>query len=74
MWEKINKVSVQVMVAMISVCASFGLLYLLVFKEVPPGNRDLFHVLIGVVIGATLTAVVGWLYTINKSQKINTPQ
>jgi uncharacterized membrane protein (UPF0136 family) len=67
MWEKINKVSVQVIVAVISIVASFGLLYLLVFKEVPTGNRDLFNVMIGVVIGSTVTAVVGWLFTQSKN-------
>jgi hypothetical protein len=66
MWEKINKVSVQVIVAIIAISASFGLLYLLAFKEVPPGNRDLFNVLVGAVVGSIVTAVVGWLYTQSK--------
>jgi ABC-type enterobactin transport system permease subunit len=66
MWERLNKVSVQVMVAMIAVIGSFGLIYLLAFKEVPSGNRDLFNVLIGAVIGSTLTAVIGWLFTQSK--------
>ena len=69
MWEKINKVSVQVIIAVISVLLSFGLLYFLVFKEVPAGNRDLFNVMIGVVIGSTITSVMGWLYTQSKSGK-----
>lgn len=72
MWDKLNKVSVQVMIAVISIAASFGLLYLLVFKEVPTGNRDLFNVMIGVVIGSTITAVVGWLYTQSKNNSQKT--
>lgn len=71
MWEKLNKVSVQVIIAVLSVSCSFGLLYFLVFKEVPGGNRDLFNVLIGMVCGSSITAVMGWLYT---QSKHNTPR
>ena len=67
MWDKINKVSVQIIIAVIIIIASFGLLYLLAYKEVPQGNRDLFHVMIGYVVGACVTAVIGWLYTQSKS-------
>jgi ABC-type enterochelin transport system permease subunit len=67
MWDKLNKISVQVIVAVISISASFGLLYFLVFKEVPVGNRDLFNVLVGVVCGSTVSSVTGWLYSQSKS-------
>ena len=66
MWEKISKVSVQVIIAVISVLGSYGLLYLIAFKEVPAGNRDLLNIMIGVVIGSTITSVMGWLYTTAK--------
>jgi hypothetical protein len=66
MFERINKVSIQVIIAVVTTCASYGLLYLLAFKEIPRGNRDLFNVLVGAVVGATLSAVIGWLYTVNK--------
>lgn len=63
--------SVQVTIAVLVVLLSFGLLYLLAYKEVPQGNRDLFNVLIGTVIGSTLTAIIGWLYTQSKPTKAN---
>lgn len=66
MWEKLNKVSVQVIIAVMGVAASFGLLYLMSFKEVPHGNRDLVNVMIGVVVGSTMTSVMGWLFTTTK--------
>ena len=68
MWEKLNKVSVQVIVAVISIIASYGLLYFLIFKAVPPENKDLVNVMIGVVCGSTVSAIMGWLYTTNKHQ------
>jgi hypothetical protein len=73
MWEKLNKVSVQVIIAVIGIIGSYSLLFLLVFKEVPAGNRDLFNVMIGVVVGSVVTAVVGWLYTQSKGKNPNTP-
>lgn len=81
MWEKLNKISVQVIISVIVIVSSYGLLYLLSFKEVPAGNRDLFNVTLGAVIGSSLTAVIGWLFTSSKhnsrensgSNKPNTP-
>lgn len=66
MWEKLNKISIQIIIAVMTTIGSYGLLYLLAFKEIPQGNRDLFNVLVGAVIGATLSAVIGWLYTTSK--------
>jgi heme/copper-type cytochrome/quinol oxidase subunit 4 len=71
MWEKLNKVSIQVIVAVVSIVASYGLLYLLIMKEVPAGNRDLLNIMIGVVCGSTVTGVIGWLYTHNKTRNGN---
>jgi uncharacterized metal-binding protein len=71
MWERLNKVSIQVIIAVMTVVGSYGLLYLLTFKEIPAHNRDLFNVLVGAVIGSTLSAVIGWLYTTNKHNKPN---
>lgn len=66
MWEKLNKVQIQHIIAVIVIIASFGLLYLLSFKEVPARNEKLLDILIGAVIGSTLMGVMGWLYTTTK--------
>lgn len=71
MWDKINKLSIQVIISVVVISASFGLLYLLAFKEIPGGNRDLFNVMIGAVIGSSLTAVIGWLFTQSKQHHRN---
>lgn len=70
MWERINKLSIQVIIAVLTTIGSYGLLYLLAFKKIPETNGDVFKVLIGAVVGSSLTAVIGWLYTTNKQ---NTP-
>ncbi|HNP46964.1 MAG TPA: hypothetical protein PKM63_21885 [Panacibacter sp.] len=68
MWEKINRMSVQAVVAVIAIIASFGLVFALLFKTVPDGNKDLFNAMIGYVVGSTVTAIVGWLYTTSKQK------
>lgn len=67
MWEKLNKVKVQVIVAVIVIVACFGFLFLLAMLPVPKGNEKLIDILGGIIIGSTLTPVLGWLYTISKS-------
>jgi uncharacterized BrkB/YihY/UPF0761 family membrane protein len=67
MWEKINKLSVKVVVAVIIVLASFGLLYFLLFKQVPEHNKQLLDVMVGATVGSSMTAVLGWLFTQSKT-------
>ena len=68
MWEKLNKIQIQHLIAVIVILLSFGLLFLLAFFEIPARNEKLLDILIGSVIGSTLTAVIGWLYTQSKSK------
>lgn len=69
MWEKLSKVQIQHIIGILVVLLSFGLLYLLALNEVPARNEKLLDILIGSVIGSTLTGVIGWLYTQSKSNK-----
>lgn len=73
MWDKLSKLPIQIVVSILVVLLSFGLLYLLPFKEIPTNNKDVFNTLIGVVIGSSLTPVLGWLYTMSKGTKQNEP-
>lgn len=74
MWDKLNKIQIQNIVALSVVYLSFGLLYLLALHPVPERNEKLLDILIGAVIGATITAVFGWLYTISKGRSNNTSE
>jgi ABC-type enterobactin transport system permease subunit len=66
MWDKLNKLSVQVIISTIVVLASYLFLYVLAVKPVPPENAKLIDILGGIIIGSTLTAVMGWLFTTSK--------
>lgn len=69
MWEKLNKVSVQVIVSIIVVVASYLFLFTLAIKAVPEQNEKLIDILGGIVIGSSLTGVIGWLFTMNKQHQ-----
>jgi hypothetical protein len=66
MWQKLSKLPVQIIAGIIIVIFSYGILYLLAFKEIPEKNHDVIIALISGVIGQCLTPVMGWLYTISK--------
>lgn len=73
MWERISKLPLQIVAAFLIIILSFGLLYLLPFKEIPKENHDVFVALISGVIGSCLTPVIGWLYTTSKSMQQQKP-
>lgn len=69
MWEKLNKVSVQVIVSIIVVIGSLTILTLLLFKPVPAENAKLLDILGGMILGSMVTGVIGWLFTQSKPNK-----
>jgi len=69
MWEKLNKVAIRHIIGVIIVISCFGLLFLITMKPIPKENEKLLDILIGAVIGSTLTPVIGWLFTSNKNDK-----
>ena len=69
MWEKLNKIQVQVIVAVICVVSMNGLAFLMFFKAIPPENKDVATYMMGMLNGATVGGVFGWLYTLNKSRQ-----
>lgn len=62
MWEKINKVSVQVIIAVICIVTLNALGFLLFFKGLPEQNKDIATYYIGQLQGAIVTGIFGWLY------------
>ena len=60
--------------ALISICF-FVVLYLLIFKPIPPENRDVFYLILGALIGLEST-IVNYFYgssrgSAEKSELIN---
>lgn len=70
MWEKINKVSVQVIVAVICILSLNALGFLLFFKALPEQNKDIATYYIGQLQGAIVAGIFGWLYRQQSKPKI----
>lgn len=68
MFEKISKIKVQVIISVIVVIASFIFLYILALKPIPVQNEKLIDILGGIIIGSSLTGVIGWLFTTSKHE------
>lgn len=68
MWERINKLSVQVIVAMICVISMNGLCFLMFFKAIPPENKEVATYMMGMLQGAVVGGVFGWLYSVSKAK------
>lgn len=74
MWEKLNKLSVQVIISVIVVVGCYVFLYLLTMKPIPAENAKLIDILGGIIIGSSLTGVIGWLFTTNKQNHREPPK
>ena len=73
MWEKLNKVSVQVIVSVLVVVLSFLFLFVLAVKPVPEVNAKLVDILGGMIISSSLVGVIGWLFTSSKNNQTPKP-
>ncbi|NML22448.1 hypothetical protein HHL16_16305 [Pseudoflavitalea sp. G-6-1-2] len=69
MWEKINKVSVQVVIAMICIVTLNAIGFLLFFKGLPEQNKEIATYYIGQLQGAIVAGIFGWLYRQNSKTK-----
>lgn len=65
MWEKLNKVSVQVIVAVITVISMNALAFLIFFKRIPVENKEIVTFFLGQLMGIG-ASVFGWLFTTQK--------
>lgn len=68
MWNKINKVSVQIIIAIICIVSLNLMGFLLFFKGLPPENKEIATYYIGQLQGAIVAGIFGWLYTQSKTK------
>ena len=66
MFEKINKISVQVIVAVITVISMNALAFLMFFKHLPIENKEVATYFLGQLTGIG-ASVFGWLFTMQKN-------
>lgn len=68
MFEKIKKGDIQEIVAIVCVLGLFALSFLMFFKGIPAENKDIVVNMMGILQGAIVVGVFGWLYSQNKNK------
>lgn len=70
-WEKIGTTEIRNILAVISVVGAFILLYLMIVKPIPTGNKDTINIAIGFVFGGLIGGVSGFFFGASKTEKPN---
>jgi hypothetical protein len=65
-FKKITSSDIRNVLALVTTLGCFILLYLMLIKEIPVGNKDVLNVAIGFVFGSALTGVYGYYFGASK--------
>jgi hypothetical protein len=68
--ETFSKTEIANILAVIIVVGVFVLMYLLIVKEIPVGNKDIVMTAVGFVFGGALAGVTGYFYGASKTTNI----
>jgi len=64
MWEKLNKVATQNIIAVMIIVGCFSLAILAAVNKIHPESQSF----ISQIVGPAMMGVIGWLYTQSKSK------
>lgn len=68
-WEKIGTTEIRNILAVISVVGSFIVLYLLIVKDIPLGNKETVNLALGFTLGSLVAGVNGYYFGASKDDK-----
>lgn len=71
LFSNIGKAEIRNTIAVISVIGSFIMLYLIIMKPIPAGNKDTVNIAIGVILGGLIGGVTGYYFGASKTQGPN---
>lgn len=71
-WEKIGTTEIRNILAVISVVGSFIVLYLLIVKDIPVGNKETVNLALGFTLGSLVAGVNGFYFGASKADKDKT--
>lgn len=66
-FNKIGASEIRNVLAIVMTLGCFVLMYLMLIKEIPIGNKDVLNVAIGFLFGSGLTGVFGYYFGASKS-------
>lgn len=67
--EIFSKTSIAHILGVIIIVGCFILLYLMIIKEIPAGNKDVVNTAVGFVFGGFGGGVIGFMYGASKNDK-----
>lgn len=65
-WEKIQTSDIRNIISIIGVTGSFVMLYMLLIKQIPEGNKDIVLTAVGFVMGGLLSNIGSFYYGASK--------
>lgn len=65
-FNKIGASEIRNVLAIVMTLGCFVLMYLMLIKEIPVGNKDVLNVAIGFLFGSGLTGVFGYYFGASK--------
>lgn len=69
-FKKITSSDIRNVLAVVTTFGCFILLYLMLIKSIPVGNKDVLNVAIGFVFGSALTGVYGYYFGASKGDTL----
>lgn len=66
-FKRISQSEIRNILACIIVLGCFILLYLMIVKAIPEGNKDTVNIAVGFVFGGAMAGVIGYYYGAAKS-------
>jgi len=71
LFDHIGAAEIRNALAIVTTLGGFILLYLMLIKEIPAGNKDVLNVAVGFVFGSGFTGVYGYYF--GSSKGVTTP-
>lgn len=68
-WLSVRDSDIRNILAIIITLGCFLIIYLLIIKEVPQGNKDILNIAIGFLFGGAFAGVVGYFYGSSRSRE-----
>lgn len=69
--RRLTKTDIRNSLAIFIVWGTYILLYIMLVKPIPPGNKDVLNTIVGFIFGGALAGVVGFYFGSSKTNARN---
>lgn len=72
-FDKIGKAEITNILGVLIVLGCFILMYMMLIKAIPDGNKDVVNTAVGFIMGGALAGVVGYFFGASKDRSNDKP-